>query len=402
MARWPKICLVIMVLLAIPPFANIEASFPNDFDLKVHDANAFSKGDRVQVSESVTVTVNGKPYYTQNISDDSKFGEFDKLNTIVVKGNTNSVTTMDKIFNAERLRFNGKALVRYDPMIESQTGKFSELGNSIAVLDVSDKKNSDLGGIISNVLSVLFSNPNLTPNMLGQKNMDNNNLKLVPDTNYEKYSVLLILVPISGSVIICSGNTRIKSKSFFSLTFMIILVTSAVTTPLSISGIYMKQASAEEENNNTLNASGFSNSTQLNLKNFSNSTQPLNFSGFENATQTNTNSIITIPNATKSWTFTDNNNGTNSVGEVTIQNVENKSALSLQGNGYLTENLNSTRNLSHLTLSAWVKPDYSQGAPQFTIISAEKQFSLSVNNIVPPTKLATFSIFDGIKWNTIN
>gem|GEM_PF-1738380 len=415
-----------MVLLAIPPFANIEASFPNDFDLKVHDANAFSKGDRVQVSESVTVTVNGKPYYTQNISDDSKFGEFDKLNTIVVKGNTNSVTTMDKIFNAERLRFNGKALVRYDPMIESQTGKFSELGNSIAVLDVSDKKNSDLGGIISNVLSVLFSNPNLTPNMLGQKNMDNNNLKLVPDTNYEKYSVLLILVPISGSVIICSGNTRIKSKSFFSLTFMIILVTSAVTTPLSISGIYMKQASAEEENNNTLNASGFSNSTQLNLKNFSNSTQPLNFtgfsnatqtldlhnfsnstqplnfSGFENATQTNTNSIITIPNATKSWTFTDNNNGTNSVGEVTIQNVENKSALSLQGNGYLTENLNSTRNLSHLTLSAWVKPDYSQGAPQFTIISAEKQFSLSVNNIVPPTKLATFSIFDGIKWNTIN
>ncbi|WP_255492999.1 LamG domain-containing protein [Candidatus Nitrosotalea sp. TS] len=51
---------------------------------------------------------------------------------------------------------------------------------------------------------------------------------------------------------------------------------------------------------------------------------------------------------------------------------------------------------------AWVKPDYTQGSPQFTIMSAEKQFVLSINNLDPPAKLATFSIFDGIKWDTVN
>src|SRR5256885_7356841 len=77
-------------------------------------------------------------------------------------------------------------------------------------------------------------------------------------------------------------------------------------------------------------------------------------------------------------------------------------SLKLVGSGYVTENGSSTRNLSELTISAWVKPDYNQGSPQFTIISKENQFSLSINNIIPPAKIATFSVFDGIKWNTVN
>ena len=74
----------------------------------------------------------------------------------------------------------------------------------------------------------------------------------------------------------------------------------------------------------------------------------------------------------------------------------------LVGNGYLKQAINSTRVLKNLTVAAWVKPDYSQGAPEFTVIGKENQFALSINNIIAPSQIATFSIYDGIKWNTVN
>jgi Concanavalin A-like lectin/glucanases superfamily len=79
---------------------------------------------------------------------------------------------------------------------------------------------------------------------------------------------------------------------------------------------------------------------------------------------------------------------------------ETSDALQLQGNQYLTEN-SSITSLKSLTISAWVKPDYSQGSPIFTIISDEKAFVLAINNNIPPLKIATFSVFDGIKWITV-
>ncbi|MDE1867713.1 MAG: hypothetical protein KGI08_08420, partial [Thaumarchaeota archaeon] len=54
-----------------------------------------------------------------------------------------------------------------------------------------------------------------------------------------------------------------------------------------------------------------------------------------------------------------------------------------------------------LTLSAWIKPDYSQGSSQFTVISKSNTFILAVNNNMPPVKKVFFSIFDGIKWDTV-
>ncbi|MEX0765037.1 MAG: LamG domain-containing protein, partial [Nitrosopumilaceae archaeon] len=75
--------------------------------------------------------------------------------------------------------------------------------------------------------------------------------------------------------------------------------------------------------------------------------------------------------------------------------------LQLDEQDYLViENTNSTRDLSSLTLSTWVKPDYSLGSPELTIISKEKTFVLSINNL-PSTKTARFSVYDGIKWNTV-
>src|SRR5256712_1393812 len=107
-----------------------------------------------------------------------------------------------------------------------------------------------------------------------------------------------------------------------------------------------------------------------------------------------------IPNATQSWQF-GSTNQTKSVGDTELVQEPNGTSLKLGGSGYLTQNVNATKSLSALTLSAWVKPDYSQGSPQFTVISKENTFLLAVNNIIPPTKQAVFSVFDGIKWQTV-
>ena len=89
------------------------------------------------------------------------------------------------------------------------------------------------------------------------------------------------------------------------------------------------------------------------------------------------------------------------VGKASIDNSTNTTSLSLNGNGYLKQNVASAQNLTAFTLSAWVKPDYSQGSPQFTVISKENTFILAVNNNISPAKKAVFSVFDGIKWNTV-
>ncbi|WP_133121067.1 LamG domain-containing protein, partial [Candidatus Nitrosotalea bavarica] len=110
---------------------------------------------------------------------------------------------------------------------------------------------------------------------------------------------------------------------------------------------------------------------------------------------------VTVPNATQSWKF-NSINSTNHVGNVAIVNSTNGNSLQLQGNGYLTSNLTQTKILKNFTISAWVKPDYSQGSPVFTVVSKENEFSLTINNNINPRGVATFSVYDGIKWTTVN
>ncbi|MCV0411376.1 LamG-like jellyroll fold domain-containing protein, partial [Nitrosopumilus sp.] len=73
-------------------------------------------------------------------------------------------------------------------------------------------------------------------------------------------------------------------------------------------------------------------------------------------------------------------------------------------NGYqdfLQINENSTNNLQSFVISTWIKPDYSHGSPEFTIMSKEGSFSLAVNNL-KSGNTAKFSIFDGIKWTQVD
>jgi len=57
--------------------------------------------------------------------------------------------------------------------------------------------------------------------------------------------------------------------------------------------------------------------------------------------------------------------------------------------------------VSEFTVSAWVKPDYSSGSSEFTILSKENAFKLSINNIKTPENIVKFSVFNGFKWTTI-
>ncbi|NWJ29052.1 FG-GAP repeat protein, partial [Marine Group I thaumarchaeote] len=54
-----------------------------------------------------------------------------------------------------------------------------------------------------------------------------------------------------------------------------------------------------------------------------------------------------------------------------------------------------------LAISAWIRPDFDVGSPQYTVVSKENSFNLFVSNILEPTHTAGFSVFDGITWNTI-
>jgi Concanavalin A-like lectin/glucanases superfamily len=120
--------------------------------------------------------------------------------------------------------------------------------------------------------------------------------------------------------------------------------------------------------------------------------------------QNNTNPKSTpspaLPTPTKSWKF-------NSIpasmisGKVDVEKDANGYSLNLDGNGWLQQKDNRVENYSKLTISAWVRPDYSQGSAIFTILSKHHAFGLAINNNIPTPKHATFAIFDGIRWNVL-
>lgn len=80
---------------------------------------------------------------------------------------------------------------------------------------------------------------------------------------------------------------------------------------------------------------------------------------------------------------------------------QSKTVINLNRNFYETDGINSLDSVSAFTLSAWVKPDYSDGSSQLTILSKENEFSLTINNNIWPKQVVRFSVFDGIKWTMI-
>ena len=365
-----------------------------------------------------------------------------------IKENYQAVTTLDRITNSPKIRSNSKTLVIDDnqfgdknfayqlsDLVKEQ--KIFSFGNTNEILKNGQDNLMSLPIIAYSEASVFF---NLASNQFASLASQSDSI-VEASTQLAHYSfneknptLLLVLVPLSGYILARSEGQKFvffKTQKFAAYCFLFILVSSMVVSPLSISPLTIANAFAMEGNDSSSqNPSGLSsnstgsNTTGLSFNQFSNATQvvsnstgsnntSLSFNQFSNATQivinstgSNTTSLSfnqfsnatsvndTEPIPSKSWNFTD-------VKTTIEQTLDNNTGLNLDGNKFLKENIASTQNLTALTLSAWVKPDYSQGSPQFTIISKENSFILGINNNIQPSKKAVFSVFDGIKWNTV-
>src|SRR5574337_1774370 len=95
-------------------------------------------------------------------------------------------------------------------------------------------------------------------------------------------------------------------------------------------------------------------------------------------------------------------NKSNTFGDAVISSSGiNGSSLELSGHGFTSQSINSTNQISSLTISAWVKPDYQKGSSEYTVLSKDKSFLLTIHNNVSPRKIASFAIFDGVSWHTV-
>jgi len=116
-----------------------------------------------------------------------------------------------------------------------------------------------------------------------------------------------------------------------------------------------------------------------------------------------TNKTI-LPNVTESWQFENSTVDVELIGDAEIDFTEgiNGSSLALDGdNDFAQIDSSYRKKIKEMSLSLWVKPNYTNGSPEFTLVSKEKSFVLSVNNLIEPQHIAKFSVYDGKSWYTV-
>jgi len=109
-----------------------------------------------------------------------------------------------------------------------------------------------------------------------------------------------------------------------------------------------------------------------------------------------------LPKPIDSLSFDPTTKNFSTSGAATILD-ENKSALYLDGqNDYIVLDKSLPKNLKEFSVSAWVKPDYKKGSGSTqSIVSQANAFDLSINNIKSNKNTAQFSVFDGIRWHSV-
>jgi len=95
------------------------------------------------------------------------------------------------------------------------------------------------------------------------------------------------------------------------------------------------------------------------------------------------------------------NSEENDLVQLTVEEPVSLTVKKFNGYNYGTQYSKLMNDVSEFTLSAWVKPDYSSGSSEFTILSKENVFKLSINNVKTPENIVKFSVFNGFKWTTI-
>ena len=424
-----------------------------------------NKPDTIQISENAAVTVHHIHVNPQDNTITEKIVVYTSINQNsinVIKQNSDTKTTMDRIWNFDRIRFTGRSIVSENTLWnqESNTGKLLDLTKTESYIyaPINNEIKNTLTAQSSNISSIDLIAKDIQLNFqhdvksffLISNSIAENLLVFVHDTIHANNpTMFLLLVPLSGYILIRAENGKLQfnKKKVSSFCFIMIIIISAFTTPLLTSENYWGMAFAQESNYTQTNSSliiPMTNSTsKINMSSLNtsisapasnvpgildtpmiNSTIPVthtNTTSYEiptTATNLALNDNLTIvdvttsnstvhptiimPNATQSWQFNVPLQNLTMVGKTRVENNSDITSLKLIGTGYVAAKNNSMRNLTSLTVSAWVKPDYSHGSPIFTIVSKEDQFALSINNIIPPARIATFSVFDGIKWQTVN
>ncbi len=117
-----------------------------------------------------------------------------------------------------------------------------------------------------------------------------------------------------------------------------------------------------------------------------------------------TSAFAVVLNPTDSLRF-DTSDDTDFVlkGDSLITNQDNP-ALKLNGIGdYLILDSSLPKKLNDFSISVWVKPDFGVGAPAtLSIVSESHAFVLFINNDKIDKSIATFSVYDGIKWHHVD
>ncbi|KEQ57391.1 Concanavalin A-like lectin/glucanase protein [Marine Group I thaumarchaeote SCGC AAA799-N04] len=236
--------------------------------------------------------------------------------------------------------------------------------------------------------------------------------------------LVFFIAPIIGYVLLRSEKEKLQFyevKKFFSIFVLVIMSSTILLMPLSVSSSYWGMAYAEEfsfdgiidDHQNSLisNATSVESTTELTnattteLTNAT-TTELTNATTTELTNATTTEPVI-IPEATVSFSF-DQSNSTESdviiTEEIAESTVEEESVtLELDGDGDFIQiqNVTVTDDVDGLTVTAWVKPDYSSGSAEFTVLSKDKSFALTITNNFLSENTAKFSVFDGIKWTTV-
>ncbi len=287
-----------------------------------------------------------------------------------IKQNSDRKALMERIWNTDKLRFNGKSFVKTDLFDSYQTTIVDERFN----LDLEQEKNNLINTIErDNFIFTTYKNqPQDVVLVQTQNGFDTTFVEQLPLTGVGKYSVpqdkngLLILflsVPLVGMVFINSEQRKLEFSNFrkiLSLSLSIILLSSAVTFPVSISTNYWGYAFGETSQSIV--------------------PPPVESIHFDNP----------------KWKDLVNNG-------VNIFIDEDNPAAIFDGKDNFLQIPSSdiSKELDSFTISAWVKPNYDSGSQKLSVISMKNAFELSINNNLEPEKIATFSIFDGIKWHSV-
>ncbi len=336
-----SIIIMAMIAISLVSFAHADSilTVPNyhnaDYDYTGHASyptpHTTSKHMTISLTESIKFKINGNSGQgmqndqTQDISTSKKTVSFSddlviqtdhmdqKTVMIISKENSQSITSIEKLANVDRIRFTGRSIV-VDSVPSTTHDTPSKLFREMSVDTILyNKQANDLEKELQNLLSqstgiiILGANHDLLVINSISNNLGNS-ISSFGDavSSQNNPTLLVVLLPLSGYILIRSENDRIKIKNtrqFFCLFFIVLLMSSTAITPFSISHSYWGMAFADSATPS--NSTAATNSTTSNYTVPSNDTVP---------------SSDTIPSSRAPSNDTISNNDTSSIPLIPIQN----------------------------------------------------------------------------------